>query len=168
MKKFGFFIVVLCLLLRLQGGECMEVNESLVGQSYEFVHNLLGAPSASQNVMHVWMDETGGRLICGFRSDGTELKLKEYVHLSAEGEWIAGTIPPELCANVLLKRPEEVRYQGETVFDIGSGITIPAVITGDGYILFTGARGPELFDCFTQKYQGVLFYRLCRFLGIGR
>lgn len=168
MKKSVFFLVLLSVLFLISGGISMEKNEAFIGQTYEQVVAVLGTPTASLNTIYIWQNEDNSRFIGGFKNDGAEFRLAEYVQLSDSGTWICGTIPPEQRAGALLSLTHEERYQSEKTFDIGSGVTIPAVITADGYILFSSVWGSELFDCFNLEYRSILFYRIGECFGLNR
>lgn len=152
---------MLCLLIFSTGGATMAEKDPFIGQTYESICENWGTPATSFVTLHIWTDNQGGRFVGAFESRNSETVLVSYIHLSAEKDYLSGTVLTENTAIYLLKQPYETFvHKDAEVFDIGSGLYIPAQISADGYIVYYMEDSAKLYNCFTLSYESAFFFRL--------
>ena len=160
MKKLLILSILFYLFVFSIGSATME-EDLFISQTYESICENFGTPNTSFVNLYVWTDQEGGRFIGAFQSQNSETVLVSYLHISSKKEYVSGTIAKENTAINLLKQPYETFVEmDEEVFDIGSGLSIPARITSDGYIVYYIENYAKIYNCFTLSYENAFFFRV--------
>lgn len=161
MKRLLTLVTLLCLLNLSIGEANMEGKDLFINQTYDGICTIWGSPVASFVNLHIWNTNEGELFAGAFESGTSESNLASYIYLSAEKEYISGTIPKENTAIRLLNQPREIfLHENAQVYDIGSGIYIPAQISADGYIVYYLEEEIKLFNCFTLSYENSFLFRI--------
>lgn len=162
-KLVGLLIIILCL-----GGAHahMENNDSYLYQSYDQLFETLGRPKTNLVSICIW-EKDSSLLISAF-SKGI---LTDYIEIDSNFHCLAGTIDEQDTTDKILQEIKTKSIEDiDRVYDIGSGVSIYAKISYDGYIVMWAEEyeGPRLYDYRNQEYTTVLFYKLKRFFSVDK
>lgn len=161
MKKIVALLLMLCLISFSIGETQMQEKEQPINQTYATICASWGKPTTSWVNLYIWNDTEKGYLIGMFENDNDEKKLKSYMLFSNEEELISGTIPNENTARHLLNLSYETFANDvDLTIDIGSGLSIPAQISADGYVVYYIDQEAHLYNCFSSSYENVLLFKI--------
>lgn len=117
-------------------------------------------PTKTFGSIYIWKTHESV-LVGAFENINNSMTLNDYVLYNKSGGVVSGTVPSNLTSDIIINRVANDKEDGFNIYDIGSGGTINATLSYDGWIIcWYDKDSIWVHDCFTLKELNMKLFKI--------